>query len=79
MKTAATVVVLALLCLTASAADPGWVGEFTDKKFLNGRAVFQLSIEQSGSGMNVRFDAAWNDGHAAAPERMDRGRFPGKH
>ena len=78
MKTAATVVVLALLCLTASAAEPGWAGEYTDKKFLNGRAVFQLSIEQSGSGMNVRFDAAWNDGHAAAPEADGSGKVSGK-
>lgn len=54
---------------TACAAEPAsWVGEYTDKKFLNGRAVFQLSIEQSGGGMQVSFDAAHNDGHGAAPE-----------
>ena len=54
---------------TAFAAEPaGWVGEYTDKKFLNGRAVFQLSIEQSGGAMQVSFDAAHNDGHGAAPE-----------
>ena len=60
-----------LLCRlsTAFAAEPAsWVGEYTDKKFLNGRAVFQLSIEQSGGGMQVSFDAAHNDGHGAAPE-----------
>ena len=39
-----------------------------NKKFLGGRAVFQLSIEQSGSAMQVSFDAAWADGHGAAPE-----------
>jgi len=54
---------------TAMAAEPAsWVGEYTDKKFLNGRAVFQLSIEQSGGRMQVSFDAAHNDGHGAAPE-----------
>lgn len=54
---------------SASAAEPaGWAGEYSDKKFLNGRAVFQLSIEQSGGAMQVAFDAAWNDGHGAAPE-----------
>jgi hypothetical protein len=54
---------------TAFAAEPAsWVGEYTDKKFLNGRAVFQLSVEQSGGGMQVAFDAAHNDGHGAAPE-----------
>ncbi|HEX8489889.1 MAG TPA: hypothetical protein VF626_02625 [Chthoniobacterales bacterium] len=54
---------------TAFAAEPAsWAGEYSDKKFLNGRAVFQLSIEQSGATMKVSFDAAWNDGHGAAPE-----------
>ena len=54
---------------TVCAAEPAsWVGEYTDKKFLNGRAVFQLSIEQSGGVMQVSFDAAHNDAHGAAPE-----------
>ena len=59
-----------VFCLsTAYAAEPaGWVGEYRDQKFLNGRAVFQLSIEQSGGGIQVSFDAAHNDGHGAAPE-----------
>ena len=58
-----------LLLSTALAAEPAsWVGEYRDQKFLNGRAVFQLSIEQSGGGMQVAFDAAHNDGHGAAPE-----------
>jgi hypothetical protein len=51
-----------------AAEPPSWAGEYSDKKFLNGRAVFQLSIEQSGGRMQVSFDAAWNDGHGAAPE-----------
>ena len=54
---------------TSFAAEPAsWVGEYRDQKFLQGRAVFQLSIEQSGGGMQVSFDAAHNDGHGAAPE-----------
>jgi len=57
------------LCLTVRAADStSWVGEYGDKKFLNGRAVFQLSIEQSGSAMQVTFDGAYVDAHGAAPE-----------
>jgi hypothetical protein len=61
--------VLVFRLSTAFAAEPAsWVGEYTDKNFLNGRAVFQLSIEQSGGGMQVSFDAAHNDGHGAAPE-----------
>ncbi|HYJ05020.1 MAG TPA: hypothetical protein VEX43_07795 [Chthoniobacterales bacterium] len=50
------------------AADSGWAGQYADKKFLSGRAVFQLSIEQSGGAIQVSFDAAWADGHGAAPE-----------
>jgi len=50
------------------AADPGWAGQYADKKFLGGRAVFQLSIEQSGGAIQVSFDAVYNDGHGAAPE-----------
>jgi hypothetical protein len=53
-------------CLAGGSGD--WAGQYTDKKFLGGRAVFQLSIEQSGSAMQVSFDCAWVDGHGAAPE-----------
>ena len=56
-------------CLAVRAADaPNWAGEYRAEKFLNGRAVFQLSIEQSGSSMQVTFDGAYTDGHGAAPE-----------
>jgi hypothetical protein len=56
-------------CLAAHAADTSpWVGEYRAEKFLNGRAVFQLSIEQSGGAMQVTFDGAYVDGHGAAPE-----------
>jgi hypothetical protein len=54
--------------LTLEAADSGWAGQYRDEKFLGGRAVFQLTIEQSGSKMQVSFDAAWVDAHGAAPE-----------
>jgi len=58
-----------LFCLASNAADSsGWAGQYADKKFLGGRAVFQLTIEQSGNAMQVSFDAAWVDGHGAAPE-----------
>jgi len=44
------------------------VGEYADKKFLNAQAVFQMSIEQSGTAIQVSFDAAYNDAHGAAPD-----------
>ena len=66
---AVTIVSLVVLGLAADAAESaGWAGQYTDQKFLNGRAVFQLTIEQSGSKMQVSFDAAWVDAHGAAPE-----------
>jgi hypothetical protein len=56
-------------CLAVCAADtPPWAGEYRAEKFLNGRAVFQLTIDQSGSAMQVAFDAAFTDAHGAAPE-----------
>ena len=62
-------VTLFLSVLAAHAADsPGWAGEYRDDKFLGGRAVFQLTIDQSGGATHVTFDAAWNDAHGAAPE-----------
>jgi hypothetical protein len=54
--------------VNSKAADAGWPGQYRAEKFLNGRAVFQFTIEQSGSTMKVSFDAAWNDAHGAAPE-----------
>jgi hypothetical protein len=54
--------------LSFAAGNENWAGQYGDKKFLSGRAVFQLTIEQSGSAMQVSFDAAWVDGHGAAPE-----------
>jgi hypothetical protein len=66
---ATTVVLLGLFSLPARATDSsGWAGQYTDKKFLGGRAVFQLTIEESGARTQVSFDAAWADGHGAAPE-----------
>ena len=43
-------------------------GIYTDKKFLNGQAVFQLNILQGGGQISIDFDAVYNDGHGCAPE-----------
>ena len=65
---AALAVLLAFDLLRGAAANSaGWAGEFNDKKFLNGRAVFQLSIIQEGTKVSVDFDAVYNDGHGCAP------------
>jgi hypothetical protein len=45
-----------------------WSGNYTEKKLLNGQAVFQLNILQEGAQISVDFDAAYNDGHGCAPQ-----------
>lgn len=62
----------------ALAADSSWTGEYSDKKFLNGTAVLQLSIEQSGAKIQVSFDAANNDGSGCAPEAQGMATASGK-
>ena len=57
------------LPLASFAAEPnGWTGEFKNQKLLNGKATFQLSIEQQGGKVQVSFDAVRNDGKGPAPE-----------
>jgi hypothetical protein len=68
-QAATAILFLTAAVVTLRAADSaGWAGQYRDDKFLGGRAVFQLTIEQSGTKMQVSFDAAWADGHGAAPE-----------
>jgi hypothetical protein len=65
-------------CLLARGGDaPNWAGEFTDKKFLNGMAVFQMSINRSGNAWHVAFDAVYTDGHGVAPEAEGPGKVSG--
>jgi hypothetical protein len=65
---ASTLTLILAASLSLAGSNESWAGQYTEKKFLGGRAVFQLTIEQSGSAMQVSFDAAWVDGHGAAPE-----------
>jgi hypothetical protein len=73
MKTRSFITLVVLLLLfpglvSAAADSSSWAGEYRDDKFLGGRAVFQLTIDQSGGALHVAFDAAWDDAHGAAPE-----------
>jgi hypothetical protein len=52
----------------AFSAQQDWAGEYGDKNFLNGRAVFQMSVTQSGNAIQIVFDAAYNDAHGVAPD-----------
>ena len=61
------------------AAEPSWTGEYADKNFLNGQAVFELSIQQSGNTVQVSFDAAYADAHGAAPDGGGEAKITGKN
>jgi hypothetical protein len=62
-----------------SSAEPNWAGQYADKNFLDGQAVFEMSIEQSGNAIKVSFDAAYNDAHGAAPDGEGQGRIAGEN
>jgi hypothetical protein len=63
---------------TAS-AESDWAGEYSDNNFLNGQAAFQMSIEQSGNAIQVSFDAAYSDGHGAAPDGQGPAKISGNN
>jgi hypothetical protein len=55
--------------------EPSWVGAYANTNLLNGHAVFHLSVEQSGDAIGVSFDAAYNDGHGAAPDGQGKAKI----
>ena len=61
-----------MLCLGLAAPVPAkeanWTGNYTDKKYFNSQAVFQLNILQEGETISVDFDAVYSDGHGCAPQ-----------
>jgi hypothetical protein len=63
-----TLLMVATFLVVRAADTSSWAGEYRADKFLNGRAVFQLSIGQTGGAMQVTFDGAYVDGHGAAPQ-----------
>lgn len=75
----AWVSVVISICVSAFGATPAnFSGEYGDKHFLNGRAVFQLSLEQSGDNVSVFFSAAHSDASGAAPEAEGKGEAKGE-
>ena len=57
-----------LLCGLPLGEETKWTGNYADKKYLNGQAVFQLNVLQEGERITVDFDAVYNDGHGCAPQ-----------
>ncbi len=76
----ASFVSIVLLAATFDALSAGenFPGEYADKNFLNGQAVFQMSLQQSGDTVWVWFSAGYNDGHGAAPEADGTGKVTNK-
>jgi hypothetical protein len=71
--------ILAGSAFNSSSAEPNWAGKYATKNFLNGQAVFELSIEQSGNAVQVSFDAAYADAHGAAPDGEGQAKIAGKN
>jgi hypothetical protein len=74
----AAALLLVSICAVRAAEAPNFGGEYADKKFLKGQAVFQLSLTQNGNEVQVGFDAVYNDGHGAAPEGDGMGKIVGQ-
>jgi hypothetical protein len=76
----ALLVSIVLLAAVSDALSAGqnFAGEYADKNFLNGQAVFQMSLQQSGDTVWVWFSAGYNDGHGAAPEADGTGKVTDK-
>jgi len=77
-----TLFISIILCASASnslSAELNWAGEYADKNFLNSQAVFELSVTQSRNAINIAFDAAYSDGHGAAPDGEGQAKVTGKN
>ncbi|HYJ05021.1 MAG TPA: hypothetical protein VEX43_07800 [Chthoniobacterales bacterium] len=78
-RVTAMALLLVAPCIVVRAADPpGWAGTYFTKKHLNGKASFQLGIQQSGNSLLIAFNAAYHDGHDVAPEAQGTAKVAGK-
>ncbi|MGE5209436.1 MAG: hypothetical protein ACM3KL_08915 [Alphaproteobacteria bacterium] len=77
----ALLILIVLGCNTFNSwsAEPNWAGQYTTKNLLDGEAVFQLSIEQTGNSLQISFDAAYLDAHGAAPDGGGEAKIAGKN
>jgi|ERR1043166_1599225 hypothetical protein len=66
-----------VFAFSVSAAHAQFAGEYADRNFLNGRAVFQMSLEQSGNTVSVWFSAGNNDGHGCSVDAQGTGKVTG--
>lgn len=64
-----------VVLIARSANAQAFAGEYADKKYQGGSAVFQMSIEGSGNNTQVWFSAVKNDGQGAQPEGQGMGKI----
>ena len=72
-------IALIATAMNALCAEQNWAGEYANKNFLDGQAVFEFSIQQSPAGIKISFDAAYNDAHGAAPDGKGQARMTRKN
>lgn len=78
MKDRYLILLIGLAVFSIAAGAANFAGEYADKNFLNGQAVFQMSLEQSGNTVSVWFSAGYNDGHGAGPDADGNGKVTPK-
>jgi hypothetical protein len=73
--------VLSILALASQAlcSHTDWAGQYANENLLDGKAAFELSIEQSRNAIDVSFNAAYADGHGAAPDGGGEAKISGSN
>ena len=71
------VIGLAMVGTVLAAGPAKFDGEFVDKKFLNGQGVFEFRVHQSGTALEIGFDAGYSDGHGATSDATGAGKVIG--
>jgi hypothetical protein len=71
-------IVLLVAALDTLSAEENFSGEYGDKNLLNGQAVFQMSLQQTGGTVSVWFSAGYNDGHGCGSEATSTGQINAK-
>jgi hypothetical protein len=76
-KLIVALIALALSAVITKAVEPSnFAGEY--KISLSGQGVFELSLEQQGDAIQLSFNAAYSDGHGAAPDGSGTGKITPK-
>jgi hypothetical protein len=72
------ILVFGLAASAIATESINFAGEYADKSFLNGQAVFQMSLDQSGNTVSVWFSVGYNDGHGPGPDATGTGKITPK-